>query len=128
MRDAAGQLAKGVHLLGFRQLPLHLLELLLCFTALGNIAGDLCKSDQSTVVVPDRVNDNAGPEKGTVLPDAPAFFLVVAGFLGNLQGARWLACRLICRGVEARKILSYDFSPQVSFPPTTHGAPVRNAA
>jgi hypothetical protein len=74
MRHAAGQLAERVELLRFRQLLVHLFELELGLAALGNVPGDLGEADEIAVLV-DWVDDDAGPEEGAVLADAPAFLL-----------------------------------------------------
>ena len=109
MRDAAGQLAERVELLRFRQLLLHLLELELGLAAFGDVAGDLGEADEIAVLV-DGVDDDAGPEEGAVLADAPAFLLVAAVFPGNAQGALRLAVGAVGFGVEAGEVLADDFA------------------
>ena len=48
--DAARELPKRVHFLRFRELALDLLQGLLRLTAFGDVARDLCKSDEAAVV------------------------------------------------------------------------------
>src|SRR3954469_16333373 len=100
MRHATGQLAERVELLRFRQLLMHLFELELGLAALGNVPGDLGETDERTVLV-DGVDDDAGPEEGTVLADAPAVLLVAALFPGDVQGAERLAVGAVDFGIEA---------------------------
>ena len=107
MGDAAGQLAERVELLQFRKLLMHLLELELGLAALGNVPGDLGEADEIAVLV-DGVDDDAGPEEGAVLADAPAFLLVAALFAGDAQGAERLAVGAVDFGVEAGKMLPDD--------------------
>src|SRR6185312_8702088 len=82
VRYAAGQLAERIELLCFRQMLLHLFQLELGVATLGDVAGDLGKADEPAVL-PDRVDDDAGPEEGAVLADAPAFLLVTALLPGD---------------------------------------------
>jgi len=78
VRDASRQLAERIELLRFMQLLLNFRQLVLCFLAFRDIAGDLGKANQLAVFIPDRINDNAGSEKGAILAYAPAFFFIAA--------------------------------------------------
>src|ERR1044072_7539265 len=98
MRHAAGQLAEGVELLRFRELLMHLLKLELRLAALGNVAGDLGEADKLAGLV-DGVDDDAGPEEGAILADAPALLLVAALFPGNAQSAERLAVGAVDFGI-----------------------------
>ena len=82
--DSAGELAERIHLLRFRELPLHALELLLGLTAFRDIPRDLCETDEISEVVANGVNNDAGPEKGTVLTNPPTFFVVSPRGTGNV--------------------------------------------
>src|SRR6516164_7454925 len=117
MRDAAGQLTERIHLLRLGQLLLHLFELALCLEPFGYVTGDLGEARQPAVIVIDRIDDDAGPEERAVLAHAPAFFLVMAGFFGDLQGALRLAGRLVRRRIELREILPDDLLGQVALDP-----------
>lgn len=79
MSDSAGKLAERVHFLRFRKLPLHPLELLLGLTAFCDVPRDLGKADEVSEVVANGVDHDAGPEKGAVLANPPALFVVSAG-------------------------------------------------
>ena len=127
MRDAAGQLAERVELLRFRELLVHLLELELGFAALGDVAGDLGEADELAVLV-DGVDDDAGPEEGAVLADAPAFLLVTALFAGDSQGAQRLAVGAVGFGIEAGKVLPDDFVRRVALDPLAADVPARHHA
>ena len=127
MRHAAGQLAERVELLRFRKLLVHLLELELGFAALGNVPGDLGEADELAVLV-DGVDDDAGPEEGAVLADAPAFLLVAALFPGNAQGAERLAVGAVDFGVETGKVLPDDFVGRVTLDPLAADVPARHHA
>ena len=127
MGHAAGQLAERVELLRFRELLLHLLELELGFAALGNVPGDLGEADELAVLV-DGVDDDAGPEEGAVLADAPAFLLVAALFPGNAQGAERLAVGAVDFGIEAGEMLPDDFVGRVALDPLAADVPARDHA
>ena len=71
MRDAAGQLADRLHLLG-------LAKLLFGCLPLGQIARDLGKADQLAGAVMDRIDDHIRPELGPVLAHPPSLGLVFA--------------------------------------------------
>src|SRR5882757_4586158 len=107
VRDAAGQLAERIELLRFGELLLHLLEFELRLAPLGNVAGDFCKADEPAVL-PDGIDDDAGPEEGAVLTDAPAFLFIAALFPGDPQRPFRLAAGSIGLGVEARKMPTDD--------------------
>ena len=62
-----------------------LLERLLRFLALGDIARDLGEADEVAVLVADRIDDHIGPEAGAVLADAPALLLEAALAGGGLK-------------------------------------------
>lgn len=76
MSDSARELTERIHLLRFRELPLHALEFLLGLTAFRNVPRDFCKTNEISEVVANGVNNDAGPEKGTVLTNPPPFFVV----------------------------------------------------
>jgi hypothetical protein len=78
MGDAARELTQRVKLLTFRQLPLDLLQFQLRLAALGQITRNFGKAEQLACFVVDRVDNNARPEEGAVLADAPAILFVAA--------------------------------------------------
>ncbi len=127
VRDAAGQLAERVELLRFRELLMHLFELELGFAALGNVPGDLGETDEVAVLV-DGIDDDAGPEEGAVLADAPAFLLVAALFPGDAQGAERLAVRAVDFGVEAGEMLPNNFVGRIALDPLAAAIPARHYA
>ena len=81
---------------------------------LGEVARNLGKADQLAGTVPDRVDDDIGPELRPVLADAPTFLFEFAGALGDFEGALGESFRAIFLGVEAREILADDFGLLVS--------------
>src|SRR5882672_2493689 len=113
MRHAAGELAERVELLGFRQLLLHLLEPELGLAPLGDVAGDLGEADDLAALA-HRIDHDTGPEERPVLADAPAFFLVAAGFLGDPQRAQRLAVGAVGFGVEAGEVPAEDLLGRIA--------------
>src|SRR4051812_12544457 len=107
VRHAASQLTKRIELLRFRKLLLHLLELELGVAPLGDVAGDLGEADEPAVL-PDRIDDDAGPEEGAVLADAPALFFIAAAFPGDRERAKRLTAGAVGFGVEAGEVLADD--------------------
>src|SRR6185437_13472500 len=87
---------------------LHLFQPELAFAPLGDVPCDLGKADQLAVFT-DRIDNDAGPEEGAVLADAPAFFLIATVLLGDRERARRLAVGAIGLGIEARKMLAENF-------------------
>src|SRR3954462_182668 len=73
VRQPAGQLPDRLHLLCLEQLLLGLLQLQLSLATLGEIASDLREADELTRLIVNGINNDAGPEAGAILPDAPAF-------------------------------------------------------
>ena len=63
VRQAAGELTHGLHLLRLEQLLARLLQLHLGFAPLGEIAGDLGEADKLAVVV-DGIDHHARPRSG----------------------------------------------------------------
>ena len=124
---AASKLAERVELLQFREMLLHLFEFELGVTALGDVAGDLGKADQSAVFM-DRIDDHAGPEEGAVLADAPAFLFVAAVVFRDLQRACGLAVGAVGLGVEAGKMLAEDFPGRITLDPLAADVPARDDA
>ncbi len=78
MRHAAGQLTQSIELLRLGQLPLNFLQALLGFAALGNIAGDLGKTQKFILIVANGIDDDARPKERAILADAPTLFFVAA--------------------------------------------------
>ena len=127
VRDAAGQLAECVELLRFGELLMHLFELEQGLAALGNVPGDLGEADELAVLV-DGIDDDAGPEEGAVLADAPAFLLVTALFAGDAQGAQRLAVGAVGFTVEAGEMLADDFGGRIALDPLAADVPARHHA
>ena len=127
VRDAAGKLPERVKLLRFGELTLHLLELELRVAPFGDVAGDLGKSDQPAVFA-DRVDDHASPEEGTILADAPAFFLIAALFSGDLQRAGGFAVATVGFGIKAGEMPTENFLGRITLDPLTANIPARDNA
>ena len=100
MCDAACELTERIEFLRLGELALNLQKFVMRFLALGDIAGDLRKTDQLTRVTADGIDDNTGPKKRSVLADPPPFFIVAPGFECNLQRSRRLSGGLIRGRVE----------------------------
>ena len=124
---AASQLAERVEFLRLRELLVHLLELELGLAALGNVPGNLGEADKLAFLI-DGIDDDAGPEEGPVLADAPAFLLVAALFSGNEQGAERLAVRAVDFGIEAGEVLPDDFVGRIALDPLAADIPARHYA
>ncbi len=127
MRNTTGQLAECIEPLRFRKLPLHLFELELRVTPLGDVARDLGKADQFAVLAYG-IDDDAGPEEGAVLADAPAFFLVAALLEGNAEGSAGFAIGPIGLGVELREVPAQDLFGGIALDPFTAGIPAGDEA
>src|SRR6202022_2952978 len=97
------------------------LELELGLATLGNVAGDLGKTDE-LVVLPDRIDDDTGPEEGAILADAPALFF------GDLEGAKRLAVGAVRFGVEAGKMPADDLLRRIALDPLPADVPARDDA
>src|SRR5690606_6469223 len=74
---------------------------------LADVAGDLGEADEPAAL-PDRVDDDAGPEAAAVLAHAPAFALVAAVLARLLQRARRDPRRAVLGRVEAREVEADD--------------------
>ena len=128
MRHAAGKLPQRVKLLRLSQLFLEFFHLLLGFTTLGDVTGDLGEADKPVLVIAYRIDDDACPKEGAILANAPALFLVAAAFQCKPERTRGPAGGLICAGVEAGEVLPDDFFRPVAFDALTTGIPVGNHA
>src|SRR3984957_12731557 len=128
MRHTARKLPQRVELLRLSQLELESFHLLLGFATLGDVTRDLGETDQPVLVVAYRVDDDACPEKGAILANAPTLFLVAAALPCKPERARGPAGGLICTGIEPREVLADDFFRAVAFDALTTGVPVGNQA
>ena len=117
--------------LGFRQVgALRLLQgaaqRLLRRLPLGDVAGDLSEADQSAGLVPDRINDDAGPEPAAILAHPPAFGFERPVVLRRTQRLHRYARGAIRVGVEAGEMLADDFSGGITLQPLRTRIPVRD--
>src|SRR5207248_7116834 len=111
--DAAGKLAERIELQRLGELLVHRLEIELRIATLGDVACDLCEADQFAVLI-DRIDHHACPEEGTVLADAPAFFLITALFPRHTERAGRLTVCTVGFGVEPGKVLAEDLFGQIA--------------
>ncbi len=109
VRDAAGQLADGVHLLRLEQRLPCLVEMLLGLSPLGEIARDLREAQKLAGRAADRVDDDMRPEARAVLAHAPALGLELAGALGRLQRGRRKPTLDVLVRIEDREVLPDHF-------------------
>jgi hypothetical protein len=124
VRDATRELPDGLHLLGLEQGGLSLRQGLLRFPPLGDVAGDLRKTDQIAALIVDRVHDHARPEAGPVLAQAPALVLEPALAGRSLERPGGKAGRPILFRVELREMMPDDLVLEVSLDPLRPGIPV----
>ena len=121
VREAAGQLADGFHLL-------RLAKLLLDRALLGQVARDLGEADQLARVVADRIDDHASPEPRAVLAHPPAFGFEAALARGGLQRDARDPRRAILVGVEPRKVLAHDLVGGIALEALGAGVPAADTA
>jgi len=93
---------------------------------LGEVARNLGKADQLAGTVPDRVDDDIGPELRPVLADAPAFLFEFALALGDFKRSSRKLFLAIFLGIKARKMLTEDFGGGVALEPLRAGIPGRD--
>src|SRR6476619_3831789 len=114
VREAAGQLPEGLHLLRTKQLLARFLQPQLSFALFRHIAGDLGETDQLAVFVPDRVDDDARPQACAVLANAPALGLVAARLARRLECSLWNPRVEVLGCVEAAEMLADDLARRVA--------------
>ncbi len=110
MRDAAGELADGIHLLRLEERLLRGIQRLLRFAALGQIARHLGEADQPARRITHRIDQDRRPEARAVLAHAPALRLEPALALGPVERDGGQAGLAILLGIEARKMLPDDLA------------------
>ena len=76
MGDPARELAKRFHFLRMKKRLSGLFQCQLIPSAFGDIPSDLCKSDQYSVLVLNRINHDMGQELRTVLAQTPALIFM----------------------------------------------------
>jgi hypothetical protein len=99
------------------------MERALRFLLLADVAGDLSEADQLAGLVVDGIDDDAGPEAGAVLANAPAFGFELAFLGGGPQRFRRNAGCLILLGIEAREVAPDDLVGLVALEATRAGIP-----
>ena len=85
--------------------------------ALGQVSGNLSKSDEAALFIADRVDHHAGPEQRTVLANAPALALKATFADRCFECAAWQSCCAVLVGVERREVLSDDIGGRVALGP-----------
>src|SRR4051812_4006516 len=93
---------------------------------LGDVAGDLSEADQSAGLVPDWINNNAGPEPAAILAHPPAFGFERPVALCHTQRLHRYARGAIRVGVEAGEMLADDFGGAITLQPLRTRIPVRD--
>src|SRR5690606_14336795 len=101
MRDAAGELAHGLHLLGLEERFASFLQLAFRYLPLRHVAGDLRETNQFAGVVADGVDHHVGPEAGAVLAHPPSLGLPTPLPRGPLQTPARHAGLALLLGIEA---------------------------
>ena len=117
MRDAAGQLADGLHLAGLEQLLAGAVEHLLRLALGRDIAGDLGEADQPAGIVADRLDDEARRETAAVLAHPQAVRLDLALFGRLAQRLRRHIGTPVFLGIEAGEMSSDDFAGLIALDP-----------
>jgi hypothetical protein len=102
---------------------LALAQAILGAAPLAEIAGDLAVADQAAALVADGADGDAGPQARAVLAEAPAFFLVAAGGLGELELLLALARLDVVLAVEDREVLAQDLALAVQVDALGAGVP-----
>src|SRR3954451_20690760 len=123
MRQPARELPDGFHLLRLEKGLLRSLQLKLRRAPLGQVARDLRKADEHTVLVADRVENHAGPEARSVLALAPPFGCEPAFALGRLQRRPGYPRFDVLRRVKAREVLADDLLGGVALDMLGAGVP-----
>ncbi len=77
-------------------------------TPFGEVARDLAEADELARAVAQRGDQHVRPERRAILPDAPAFLLVLARPRGDLQLAGGLVGGEILGEIELREVLPDD--------------------
>src|SRR6195256_2226793 len=94
----------------------------------GHVPSDLGEALQTPLSVPQRSDNNVGPETGTVLADSPSLILALAALSSFLQDFLWPSTLHIFREIERGNVLPEDFLRPVAFQtlrtiiPTDHAA------
>ena len=83
-RDTARELGQRFHLLLNRELILRSSQRFLRLFLICDVARDFCEADKFAAVIPDGVNDSAGPELRAVLAHTQALGLIATR--GIIQG------------------------------------------
>src|SRR5690242_16259480 len=92
-----------------RPLGLRALKRDLRVPSFGNVAGELCKSQQGAALVANWLDDALCPEHRAVFFDAPPFGFKPALAQGFAQRLNRQTCSPITLGEETREVLSDDF-------------------
>src|SRR5215208_6961580 len=124
VRDTAGELADRLHLLRLEQLLARLVEFLLGFTLLAQIAGDFGKADDLATVVANGIDGDAGPKAAAVLAHTPAFGNHLPLGFGNGKKLFRQAGSAIFLGIETREVLAHDFVRAIALQMLRAGIPV----
>ena len=114
---AAGDLPDAFHLLG-------LTGALVGRPSFREITGNFRKTDQLAAGIPDRVDDDTGPESAFVLANPPSLRFVFAGPLGNTERPLRYTRVAFLRSIERREMAADDFVPRITLDPFGAGIPV----
>src|SRR5262249_36036464 len=95
---------------------------------LGQVAGDLGEAAEGAALVPQRRDQDVGPEPGAVLAQPPAFLLVLPGGGGDLQLPGRLAGLHVLRRVEPGGVLADDLLGGVALDALGAGVPTGDDA
>src|SRR5262249_26249700 len=128
VRDAAGELAHGFHLLRLVKRLARLLELQPRLPQLGYVARDLGETDQLARLVAHRIDDDVRTEPCAILARTPAFGLELAFANRGLERSVRHPARAILVGVEAREMAADDFLRRVALDALGARVPRRDAA
>src|SRR5262245_3690919 len=115
MGDSACELADGLEFLRLERKFTRRFELLLGLFALGNVAGDLGKADDVSVVVANGINDDMRPKTRSVFTDAPAFSFKPALLPGRVKRQLGNLRNKVLVRVKPGEVLADDLVGSIPF-------------
>src|SRR5208337_2254259 len=128
VRDAAGQLAKGFHLLRLGELLLCPLERDRGLPSFGDVTRDVDEADETARLIADRLNDNACPKLALVSSHTPALEAVLALIGGRLKGSSRLPRLLLFVGKKSTEVPAQNFCCRVLMNSLCTNIPVGDAS
>src|SRR6185312_9200649 len=110
------------------ELALALAHGLLRHAALGDVARHLGEAFEHAVLVPDRVDDDRGPEAAAILAHPPAFGLIAPLAGGGVEDTRREPLGAVFGRIKPREMMTDDLVGGVALEPLGAGVPVAHHA